>query len=149
MSQWRYERIEKIDTPNIILLTYFLKPVSLGNKKIDTEIIYCLKRLIIKYGEELMDEWCEIFSIIKQIISDNNIFQIENISKAIFDIVDNIKKLIILEKFNGNLDDFIKTIKDFTFSNNDSLYLFKTKYKLYKYYDFLENIEQVFIDIFK
>ena len=88
MSQWSYERIEKIDATNSILLLKFIKPVTVTKiyKKIDTEIIFCLKRLIKKYGEELIDEWKEILTIIMHIRNNNKETSHENISKTILEI---------------------------------------------------------------
>lgn len=151
MSQWSYERIEKIDATNSILLLKFIKPVTVTKiyKKIDTEIIFCLKRLIKKYGEELIDEWKEILTIIMHIRNNNKETSHENISKTILEIIDIIKILIINDKFNGNIDEYVKLIDEYKFYGNDSMYLLKTKFKLYKYYDFHQNIEEVFIEIIK
>ena len=145
MAQWSFERIDKIDIPNSILLINFLKPVNKANY----EIIVCLKRLIKKYGEELMDEWKEIFTIITQIISNNNENSNENITKTVIDIIDIIKILIINDRFNGNVNDYANILEELRDFSNDSLYLLKTKLKLYKYYDFMQNIEPVLIEINK
>ena len=114
MSQWSYERIEKIDATNSILLLKFIKPVTVTKiyKKIDTEIIFCLKRLIKKYGEELIDEWKEILTIIMHIRNNNKETSHENISKTILEIIDIIKILIINDKFNGNTDEYVKLIDE-------------------------------------
>ena len=125
MSQWSYERIEKIDATNSILLLKFIKPVTVTKiyKKIDTEIIFCLKRLIKKYGEELIDEWKEILTIIMHIRNNNKETSHENISKTILEIIDIIKILIINDKFNGNIDEYVKLIDEYKFYGNDSMYL--------------------------
>jgi hypothetical protein len=147
MAQWSYERIDKIDIPNAVLLSVFLKLVIKVNRKIDLEIILCLKRLIKKYGEELMDEWNEIFVIITQIIYNNKQTPNENLTKTISDILDNIKLLIINNRFYGCIKDYSNILEESKYLTNDSLCVLKTKFKLYKYYDFLENIESIFIEM--
>ncbi len=147
MAQWSYERIDKVHIPNAVLLSIFLKLVIKVNRKIDLEIILCLKRLIKKYGEELMDEWNEIFVIITQIIYNNKQTPNENLTKTISDILDNIKLLIINNRFYGSIKDYSNILEESKYLTNDSLCVLKTKFKLYRYYDFLENIESIFIEM--
>ena len=76
-----------------------------------------------------MDEWKEIFTIITQIISNNNENSNENITKTVIDIIDIIKILIINDRLYINVNDYANILQELRDFSNDSLYLLKTKLK--------------------
>lgn len=71
MSVWGYEKLDNIDISSSVILSHFSKLSLEYNKSINKDIIYCLKRVIKKYGDILTDEWNEIFSILKIVGSDS------------------------------------------------------------------------------
>lgn len=143
MSVWGYERIEKIYIPNTIILSHFSKLINFSHKKIDLEIILCLRRLIKKYGEVLSDEWNEIFRIINMIINRNIS---ENIIKNIYEIMDSIKMLIISNKYFGKISLFSILLDEFKITQNESLIILKSKLKLSNYCYFIANLESSIIE---
>lgn len=157
MSIWGYERIDTISIPYNIILSHFLKLINNSHRKIDQEIILCLRRLIKKYGETLTDEWNEIFKIIKSIItrdkssliSDGNIpitSATQNSLRNLFEILDNIKMLVVCNKFFGKIEDFSQILDEFKSFQNESLILIKSKLKLNNYPNFIANLESVIIE---
>ena len=72
MAVWGYEKIESLDVSYSIVLTHLVKLVKENNKTINKDVIFCLKRLIKKYGEVLTDEWEDILLILFLVIEDIN-----------------------------------------------------------------------------
>lgn len=145
MSVWGYERIDKINIPNSIILEHFYKLINHSHKKIDQEIILCLRRLIKKYGDILSDEWNEIFRIMSMIISREKTTLSENSIKNIFEILDAIKVLIINGKFFGKISLYVNILDEFKYVN-ESLIMLKAKFKLANYYNFISNLESLIIE---
>jgi hypothetical protein len=144
MSIWGYERIEKIYIPTSIILSHFLKLlIYYSHKKIDMEIILCLRRLIRKYGEVLSDEWSDIFKIIMKITKTNST---DNMMKNLFDIMDSIKLLIISNKFFGNINQFANLLDTIKLHYNESLVMIKSQLKLSNIHSFIANLESLIIE---
>ena len=111
-------------------------------------IIVCIRRLIKKFGEELTDEWNEIFKILIYILKRENLNFNDTTIKNLIDIADTIKILIINSRFFGNLNDYTHLIDELKFITNESLSIMKMKMKLYKHNDFISNLESVIIENF-
>ena len=63
-----YEKIPKINIPYSTLINHFYRVVENSNTSIDYEILIAFIRIIKKYGEEITDEWSDIFKILNIII---------------------------------------------------------------------------------
>jgi len=173
MSLWGYERIESIQIPNSVVVSHFFKLASSSHRKIDNEIIQCLKRLIKKFGDILTDEWTQIFQILQMIISRekmNPIVQSQSVlsqsalgtfnsqnfntsshsqnlyDKHMMEILDATKNLIVSNKFFGNLNSFSNLLDDFKTFQNESLSFLKTKFKLGNFCKFIANLESLIIE---
>lgn len=127
MAVWGYEKVESVDISSSVILFHFNKLSLENNRAINKDIIYCLKRLIKKYGEVISDEWNEIFSILNLVsidiiktgiikgngnksVSSNQINLLEITYKNIIEITDIIKILVVLNKFQGNIYDYDKLL---------------------------------------
>ena len=153
MSLWGYERIESIQIPNTIIVSHFLKLASSSHKKIDQELIQCLRRLIKKFGDCLTDEWTQIFQILHMVVnrekSSGNInnFNNQNINdKNILEILDAVKMLIISNKFYGNVTHFANILDEFKNPQNESLIFMRSKFKLGNFCKFIANLESLIIE---
>ena len=145
MTLWSYERITKIYIPNTIVLAKLYKLVTSSNRKIDQEVILCLRRLVTKYGETLTDEWKEIFKIINLIITKEKI-QSDKTLKNLYEIMDSIKLLIISNKFFGLIESFSNLLDEFKLLFNDSLIIIKTKLKLSNSVTFVSKLEGLIVE---
>ena len=120
MSVWGYEKIDKLDIPYTVILNNFLKLSNENNKAINKEIIFCLKRLIKKFGSDLFFEWDDVFKILFNIIHDINKF-INKYKPYADDHINNkicnqIKKTEIVTKENSSRN----SSSDYNFKSNNN-----------------------------
>lgn len=127
-----------------------MKLLYSNNKGADHHlIIVCIRRLIKKYGEELFDEWTEVFKILIFLLKRKDLsFNETTTAINLIDIADTIKRLIVNSKFYGSLDDYLNLIDELKSITNESLTIMKTQMKLNNHSSFLKNFESIIIEHF-
>ncbi len=141
-----YEKIPKINIPYSTLINHFYRVVENSNTSIDFEILIAFIRIIKKYGEQITDEWSDIFKILNIIIRREENKNFDKLIKVLYEILDRIKLLIISQKFNGVLSEYINFLDEFKTFPYDSLMILKCKYKLNTFLNYVSKLESVIID---
>ena len=141
-----YEKIVKINIPYTILINHFYRVVENSNTSIDYEILVAFIRIIKKYGEKITDEWSDIFKILNIIIRREDNKNSDKLIKVLYEILDRIKLLIISQKFNGNISEYINFLDEFKTFPYDSLMILKCKYKLNTFLNYISKLESVIIE---
>jgi len=141
-----YEKIPKINIPYSTLINHFYRVVENSNTSIDYEILIAFIRIIKKYGEEITDEWSDIFKILNIIIRREENKNYDKLIKVLYEILDRIKLLIISQKFNGVLSEYISFLDEFKTFPYDSLMILKCKYKLNSFLNYVSKLESVIIE---
>lgn len=141
-----YEKIPKINIPYSTLINHFYRVVENSNTSIDYEILIAFIRIIKKYGEQITDEWSDIFKILNIIIRREENKNYDKLIKVLYEILDRIKLLIISQKFNGVLSEYINFLDEFKTFPYDSLMILKCKYKLNSFLNYISKLESVIIE---
>lgn len=141
-----YEKIPKINIPYSTLISHFYRVVENSNTSIDYEILIAFIRIIKKYGEQITDEWSDIFKILNIIIRREENKNYDKLIKVLYEILDRIKLLIISQKFNGVLSEYINFLDEFKTFPYDSLMILKCKYKLNSFLSYISKLESVIIE---
>lgn len=141
-----YEKIPKINIPYSTLINHFYRVVESSNTSIDFEILIVFTRIIKKYGEQITDEWSDIFKILNIIIRREENKNYDKFIKVLYEILDRIKLLIISQKFHGILEEYINFLDEFKSFPYDSLMILKCKYKLNSFLNYISKLESVIIE---
>jgi hypothetical protein len=141
-----YEKIPKINIPFSALINHFYRVVENSNTSIDYEILIAFIRIIKKYGEQITDEWSDIFKILNIIIRRDENKNYDKLIKVLYEILDKIKLLIISQKFNGVISEYINFLDEFKTFPYDSLMILKCKYKLNSFFNYISKLESVIIE---
>jgi hypothetical protein len=141
-----YEKIPKINIPFSTLINHFYRIVDNSNTSIDFEILISFTRIIKKYGEQITDEWSDIFKILNIIIRRDDNKNYDKLIRHLYEILDKIKLLIVSEKFNGIIDEYLNFLDEFKSFPYDSLMILKCKYKLNNFFNYISKLESVIIE---
>jgi hypothetical protein len=141
-----YEKIPKINIPFSTLINHFYRIVDNSNTSIDFEILISFTRIIKKYGEQITDEWSDIFKILNIIIRREDNKNYDKLIRHLYEILDKIKLLIVSEKFNGIIDEYLNFLDEFKSFPYDSLMILKCKYKLNNFFNYISKLESVIIE---
>lgn len=141
-----YEKISKINIPFSTLINNFYRSVENSNTSIDYEILISFTRIIKKYGEQITDEWSDIFKILNIIIRREENKNYDKLIRHLYEILDKIKLLIVSQKFNGVIDEYLNFLDEFKSFPYDSLMILKCKYKLNSFFNYIQKLESVIIE---
>lgn len=114
MSLWGYHRIETLDAPYNVILTYFYNVLSCKHGLVLNEVLKAIRRLISKFGEVLKVEYQVISKILSKSRQILEIHADENILSTFMDILRCIEEQKKTNKFLNDYEIGFNTIAPLT-----------------------------------